>query len=712
MKYDQPFKLASCRVLPSECAIELSTAEKVSLQPKFIELLCYLAEQFPRVVPRDEIIEVIWAGNEYVGENALTNAIWHLRQNLKGINGDTDVIETIRKVGYRLLVTPEYQLHTVPNSSQTVNEHQESLPKKAPNYWYLSLSIVIIFVSLVFIWQQNNKAAIFSQPLITQITKEPGSELFASPSPNGDKVVFKWIDETDSANLYITDRKNPALAPVQLTFGDGYISHSIWSNDGQYLYYAEKARDRQSCNIMQLKVATNQKSAITTCPLKGGYYYLDISADNNTLAFHGYREPADDNGIYFLDLTDLSRQPWRFSCSKNCGYRERDFSFSPDGKYIALSRRVNRFNENLYLVDLKTKDTVKLTQGQEDIVGITWHPNSKQLVYAAQRADVRNGYVVDISSKLTEPLNIPGFSYPAFAKKSGELFFQQRQEKYHLANLSLTSDIASSPFPVIQSEFSHQNPHYSPKQDKVAYISNESGFYELWIADRDGKNRKQLTNLQKVVRYPRWSNSGDKIAFLGPVNDELAEKIYIYDLQNNQLSVVPSEHLHHNRPTWSYDDQSIISAVYEKEYADLHLINIKSGESKRISFDGGRFGIMTTESTLLYTNQHSGLWQKDLTSTNKPIKKISGKVFNTTYTWAYTPTGIYFKRNYNNQNIFAYYDLFLRDVTPIVRLPRRSLPLTTSLSFIDKTQELLFTGSQSPQSDIKQLVHPLLHPID
>ena len=83
MKFNQAFTIGNCQIIPIEYAIKFDEHEKQSLQPKFIEVLCYLAEHYPRVIPREELIENVWAGNIYVGEKALTNAIWHLRQNLK-----------------------------------------------------------------------------------------------------------------------------------------------------------------------------------------------------------------------------------------------------------------------------------------------------------------------------------------------------------------------------------------------------------------------------------------------------------------------------------------------------------------------------------------------------------------------------------------------------------------------------------------------------
>jgi len=442
-----------------------------------------------------------------------------------------------------------------------------------------------------------------------------------------------------------------------------------------------------------------------------GYYYLDISPDDKTLAFHGYDEPADSNGIYFVDLTNEQALPLRFSCSNNCGYRDRDFAFSPNGKNLAVTRRVNRFNENIFLVNIATKQAEQLTFGEEDIVGLTWNATGDKLVFGSQRSDVRRGYILDITTKKVSDLAINGFSYPAFSKQSNELFFQQRSEKYHLASLSLQSEVTSSPFPVIESEFSHQYPHYSEKINKLVYVSNESGFYELWISDSNGQNRQQLTFLKQTVRYPRWSHKGDKIAFLAPIELNKSDKIYIYNITNQSLSVIPTTHKEHNRPTWSWDDSAIISAVYEDEYTDLHLIDIKTGISKRISFQGSRYGVMISPSTLLFTASQKGLWQKEISPDhvihNKPFQKISESIFKSTYSWEYVDDGVYFAQSLTKHHLISFYDMKEEKLIPLLKLPKYTLASGTPLTYIKPNQELLFTQAESPQADIKKNCSPV-----
>jgi len=710
MKFEQPFCLGNCHVQPLEYSIQIDQSDKQSIQPKFVEVLCYLAEQYPRIIPREELINEIWAGNIYVGEKALTNAIWHLRQSLKRSQPEGDVIETIRKVGYRLLVEPVWLEKVVQKNHDSSGERAAPLTKlqQVMNLKYLPYAAVLLLTLIVLYFQQKSSVQQYSLPTITKITKSPGSELFASPSPDGRYLVYSWSKNNASPNLYMRDTLQPELSAKQLTFDSDKEGLSVWGKHGKYLYFARKRTGL--CEIIKMNVTTQQEQILTHCAKKGGYYYLDVSPDNKTLAFHGFEKPADSAGIFFIDIEDINAKAVRFSCANNCGYTDRDMAFSPDGKSIAVSRRSNRFSENIFLVNIETEQAIQLTQGEEDIVGLTWHPNGKQLVYASQRADVREGYILELSSKKIHKMGLEGFSYPAFAKESGQLYYQHRTEKYFIASLELNTETTISPFPVIQSDYNHHYPDYSSVSNQLAYVSNESGYYELWQSEQDGSKRKQLTKLKQTIRYPKWSHDGRKIAFLAPNSMGDGDHIYIYDLSTNTLKEVPSQFKKHNRPTWSFDDSAVISAVYTREFTDLFKLNIKSGEAIRLTFDGGRYGIMPNETTLLYTNLKDGLWQKNINALpkSKPLNKISGNIFDALYTWSYSGDKVYFRKNEATHHQVSYYDLTSQTLIPLVRLPLKTFENYGALTFIPQQNKLLFTSALFPQSDIKRLSHPLL----
>ena len=718
MKVNTPFKIGNCYIYPFEYSIQFDDAEKQSVQAKLIEVLCYLAQHSPRIIPREELINNIWKGNEYVGEKALTNAIWNLRQHLKGADGDNEVIETIRKVGYRLLITPIFDevIEESNFSSQLSQSAQNStFNNKDKNKRYNLLYLLLTFLIAIFLWLslQTNE---FIQPKVTQITKSPGGEMFVAPSPDGQLVAYKWLTPDGENNLYLHDRGHPEVEAKQLTFDQAKEGHSVWSNSGKYLYFSRKDYSENRCDIVQLNVKTHQEKIITNCPISGGYYYLDISNDDKTLAYHGKHLPIKQSGIYFISLVEKDAKPIRFSCHRDCNYRERDFSFSPDGIHIAVTRRFSRFNENIFLVNLTTKASTQLTFKEQDIVGLAWHPKGEKLVYGAQRADIRSGYILNIEDKTTYNLQLEGFSYPAFARKSGELFYQQRPENYYLARLSLNNTVASSPLPVIQSTYNHLHPHYSSANKKIVYLSNESGHYELWTASIDGKNREQLTHLQRTIRYPRWSNDGTKVAFLSPIEEQHADNIFILNIENKKLSTVMSPFSVHDQPTWSWDDSAILTSVTTDEYRDIHLFDIENKTNKRITFNGGRYGMMISANELLYAKNSKGLWKTtlvpDVNKQNFSATKIVNKKISDAYAWTFSQKNkkqeLFFKEDFSQYQQLSHYDFSNKKVKPIIRLPLLTLSRDFSITTEDDNNTLLFTRSRFPQIDIKMLEHPLL----
>jgi len=732
--HNTPFKINHFQITPAEFSIQADGHNKQSLQPKFIEVLVYLAKNHGRVVPRDELIDHIWGQDSYVGEKSLTNAIWHLRKKLTSAEGEDEIIKTIRKAGYQLMPeprwqsipskvspelvessinysmetsveasidTPAYQGQDQINQQKTANTEVKAADgKKAVNSTHLLMALIVTLLILLVVQQVPTSS---DKAQITAITQHPGSELFPAPSPDGRYLVYSQISANQPTNLFMQDTHQPQLPPKQLTFDSAIEGHSVWSNDGQYLYFSRKNKANNSCHYIQRKVVSQQEKQVATCPMQGGYYYLDISPDDKTLAVYNKGALAKRTGIYFIDLTSKNFEMTRFSCDRDCNYKDRDMAFSPDGKYMAVSRRVNRLSENIYIINIENKETEQLTFDEEDIVGMSWLGNSQKLVFATQRADNRFGFVIDINSRVNQALNLAGFSYPSIAKQSHQLYYQERKEKSSLVSLQLNDAIASSPFPVLQSNFTYESADYSSINDLIVFSSNESGFDELWSSKPDGSARKQLTNLRHTIRYPKWSHDGEKVAFLAPLSEDKGDGIYIYSIENERVTLLKSPFVQHNRPNWSFDDSAIISAIYGDKHTDIYSINILDASTKRLTFDGGRYGVMKTADTLLYTKLNRGLWQKNIHNEQVGISVIDGEFFNTLYAWTVEKSHVYYQKTFDDHFQLIGFDIEGNVKNPLVRLPLDSVARSDSVTYITSKDRLLYTSSSFPQANIKMI---------
>lgn len=716
MQADTPFKLSCFTITPREYSIEVDQGDKFALQPKFIDVLVYLAAQYPRLVSRQELIDNIWDGNNFVGDKALTNAIWNLRQKLR--QGNNQPIETVRKSGYRLLIAPDY---LAPEEAPVVLQHSDntvdttietSTKRKQPGTLHgLLISLVlllgIVCWNLYHYWQEHSKP---TQVVLSNITTDPGREIYPVVSPDGRYLIYSWRPINEAPDLFIKDLTQPDLLPRQLTFSKESEGRAVWSLDGDYVFFVRKSWDKQHCDIVKMTLVTAEQTIIGQCP-PAVTFSLALSPDGNTLAFTGISDGYANSGIYFLDLTDDNAVAERFSCGDECAYYDRDFAFSPDGRYLAVSRRVESLVEDIFLIDRSTGDTRQLTVGEGDIKGMSWHPDSKRLVYGTKNSGAREGHVIDISSGTISELNVLGFSFPSFIPHSNELVFHAWDTKAHISYMPLSEGMAATPFPLIQSEYSHSSPHYSPAVGRLTYVSNESGYNEIWTSASDGSDRQRLTNLETNLRSPRWSHDGKKIAFIGPQQETLGNNLYVLTVKTRQVKKLTTSFNKHYRPTWLIDDSALLAAASDNNRSRLYAFPLDGSEHRMMLNHRVLFAIQKQDGSIWFSKgSKSGLWKlPGGQTTAEPIQVLDPAVFGVRYNWVVTDHGVYYQVDYADHHRINYYAFGDKTVTSLVKLPIRTLNRYGSFTYTPELDKIIFSQSDYPQVDIKRLAHPLLH---
>lgn len=76
--------------------------EKISVEPKVIEVLAYLAEYPGEVLAKEQIIQAVWP-DTYVSEEVLRYSITELRKAFRDDAKNPQIIQTIPRRGYRLI---------------------------------------------------------------------------------------------------------------------------------------------------------------------------------------------------------------------------------------------------------------------------------------------------------------------------------------------------------------------------------------------------------------------------------------------------------------------------------------------------------------------------------------------------------------------------------------------------------------------------------
>lgn len=706
------FCLGRCRIDPSDNSISFQTSgdelhqnefAKVSLQPKFIEVLSYLALRYPDVVTRDELIDKVWEGNVYVGTKALTNAIWHLRQQLSPFAQESGVIETVRKTGYRLLLPPIYDTFDDGEEQRQTTEAKLLHTTQRMRLMAMLMGAVIlvsgVFIS-VHLYQDKQR---MTDTQLTVLTRDPGSERYPRLSHDRRWLIYGASRPGATSSLYLKDFKREDIPARQLTPSTSSELRAVWSLDDTALFFASRSHATGKCTITQLILATNEMLALAPC--SSDMTAIDISPDGQYLTYISAHESDKIGGIYRLSLKSNEATAERLSCDAPCNYEDRDLAYSPDGRWLAIARRFSNISEDIFIRDLASAHEKRLTQGLEDIRGLSWTLDSQVLVFATEDSGSRNGFTIDIDTARIRPLDVEGMSYPSSVSEEGELVYHQYRRQFQMAYFSLGDTVPGSLFPLLYSSISHRNPDYSPEAKRIVFVSSETGYNEIWTSDINGKKLEQHTQLKSRVAYPRWSPDGSKIAFIAPDDRNEGNRIFILDLANKNITALASSYHNHGRPSWNWQGTAVFASTSDG-ITEFYLDNRAPRVISSLSMGVG-FAKSATE--LVFSRDgENGLWQINLAHPEHVEQLISTKAFRAGNNWVLTASGVYFKSSNGNEQLLNYWEANSKQVTPLLRVPRSSLSGFGSMTYIPEANRLVMTLDGFPQRDIILLKHKLL----
>ena len=651
----------------------------ISLQQKFIEVLCFMAEHQSELLTREAVFDHVWDGNYYVGEKALTNAIWHLRKAFKELDPDNEYIETVRKSGYRLTMKAEQK----EESTQLFS----SLPLVTKNIavpFVLFISVLLAFL----LWPTSTlQKEIYQPPEL--LTDYAGRELFPSVSNDGRFLVYSWRAMGNQTDLYIKDLNNPDLPHENLTRSTASESRSDWLFDSSKLFFQRKTQQR--CEIVGLSLSDKSIKSYGECDTNR-LNDVAVSPDGQLLAYTGVDPENVRSGLYLKQINS-EKASKRIRCDLCELGRIEEIDFSDDSKRLVIASQLAEGMQNIFLYNLESKSEQVIVAGVPDIRGLAWVPGEDKIVYSAVEHGNRYGYELDLESGERVNLNIKGFSYPTF-DDAQNLYYHDWTIDTAIMRLELDGEVQASPFPLIQSNYDFRYPDYSIVKDKVAFISNESGYDEVWIASLDDLARQQLTKLKLHAKSPVWSPDGKRIAFKAKTKTD--NQLHVFDIETQSSMQINSGLNYHGKPRWSLDGK----ALYSSSVNQIYRIDVATGISTRVT--SGSHATEVSPNELIVYRRKRGFWRVKLegeSSIEEPL--VMGLELANNNGWHVTKKGIYYLKTRAHDYRLSFYDFNEKKDTDVIRVPTRSFSTSRGVSYVPDKKWLLFTGYDSPQVDIK-----------
>ncbi len=196
---------------------------------------------------------------------------------------------------------------------------------------------------------------------------------------------------------------------------------------------------------------------------------------------------------------------------------------SPDGKFFAVElEESNSANNDIWVFDLERNVKTRLTFDPSGDMNPVWSPDGKSIYYSSSRAGNYNIYRKSSSGAgdATAVYQSKSSKWPISTSKDGRTLII-----YGLGDSGIGDDIWSLPIdpetgdatgeltPFQQTEFDEDDAHISPDGRWLAFSSNETGRYEVYVRPFPGPGGKwQISNTGGDFSY--WSGDGNTLYYI------------------------------------------------------------------------------------------------------------------------------------------------------------------------------------------------------
>ncbi len=401
---------------------------------------------------------------------------------------------------------------------------------------------------------------------VKPLTSYPGNEQFPAIAADGGAVAFTWTGlREEQVDLYV--RRIEGESPLRLTNDKALECYPAWSPDGALIAFlhcdANLGGISKEAEVFVIDSSGGPKRRLGKLSLQA---YDNVPAlgwmpDGKHIVVRHRKVETDQISLFSLNVQD---RQMRQLTSPPTNYHDASPAISPDGRSLAFVRYTAQTHGDIYIQDLGREGSSprRITHDSLRIFGVAWRSDG-ELIYLPGKGTTRALWRVTTDGRRRELISGTsqvGMQFTV-SRDGRRLVYSDSYIDSDIARVNLSHARVGKPLEaetLIASTQWDGKAQYSPDGKKIAFASARSGHFEIWVADADGSNARQITFWQRYTGSPRWSPGGDEIA--ADSSEGGNANIYVINVKSRQSRRITSTGGRDVVPSWSRDGKWIYFA--------------------------------------------------------------------------------------------------------------------------------------------------------